>query len=54
MKAKEIKKAKESEKQATDSTKQATDSTKKSKIALFWEMKDRPVLEIIDMRAVLR
>jgi hypothetical protein len=27
---------------------------KKSKIALFWEKKDRPVLDIIDMRAVLR
>jgi hypothetical protein len=27
---------------------------KKSKIALFWEKKDRPVLDIIDMRAVMR
>jgi hypothetical protein len=47
MKAKESKKAKESEKQATD-------NTKKSKIALFGEMKDRPILDIIDMRAVLK
>jgi hypothetical protein len=27
---------------------------KKSKIALAWERKDRPIFDIVDMRAVLK